>query len=43
MQDKDNIKQIMDMFSGQYNRDFVKSVYLSEGKNSEKTLDRFLN
>lgn len=33
----------MDMFSGQYNREFVKSVYLSEGKNTEKTLDRFLN
>ena len=42
-QDKQNLKQIVDMFQGQYSREFVKQVYLSEGKNSEKTLDRFLN
>jgi len=30
------------MFAGQYSREFVKQVYLSENKNSEKTLDRFL-
>ena len=42
-QDKENLKQIVDMFQGQYSREFVKQVYLSEGKNSEKTLDRFLN
>jgi len=40
--DKDNIKNILDMFGEKYPRDFVQKVYLLNNKDFEVTLDRFL-
>jgi hypothetical protein len=42
IQDKENIKSILEMFSGQFTKQFIESIYLSEAKNFEKTLDKFL-
>ena len=41
-QDKDNIKSILDMFEGKYDRTFVQKVYLMNNKEFELTLDMFL-
>ena len=40
--DKDNIKNILDMFGQKYPRDFVQKVYLMNNKDFEMTLDKFL-
>ena len=42
MQDKENIKSIMDMFNGQFRNERVRDIYLQNGKNFEQTLDMFL-
>jgi hypothetical protein len=43
VQDKENIKQICDMFSGQFTKQRIESIYLENEKNLERTLDLFLN
>jgi len=36
------MKNIHDMFGGQHSKAYVEQVYLSNGKDTEKTLDMFL-
>jgi len=40
--DKDNIKNVLDMFGERYERSFVQKVYLMNDKDFERTLDMFL-
>ena len=40
--DKDNVKNILDMFGEKYDRAFVQKVYLMNNKEFELTLDMFL-
>ena len=40
--DKDNIKNILDMFGDRFQREFIQKVYLMNNKQFEQTLDMFL-
>jgi hypothetical protein len=42
MQDKENIKNIFDMFNGQHSKQLIENVYLKNEKNFERTLELFL-
>ena len=42
LQDKENIKSIVDMFGGTHTKAYVEQVYLMNNKDTEKSLDMFL-
>ena len=41
-QDKDNIKNILDMMGDRFERSYIQKVYLMNNKEFERTLDMFL-
>jgi hypothetical protein len=41
-QDKENVMNIFEMFSGEYNRQLIEKFYLQNNKEFESTLDMFL-
>lgn len=43
MQDKENIKNIFDMFNGQHSKQLIEGLYLKNEKNFERTLELFLS
>jgi len=40
--DKDNVKNILEMFGERWDRAYVQKVYLLNNKDFEKTLEMFL-
>lgn len=40
--DKENVKNILDMFGERYSREFIQKVYLMNNRQFELTLDMFL-
>ena len=42
IQDRENIKNIFDMFNGQHSKQLIETLYVKNGKNFEKTLEQFL-
>jgi len=40
--DKENVKNILDMFGDRYSREYIQRVYLMNNRQFEQTLDMFL-
>jgi predicted amidophosphoribosyltransferase len=43
MQDKENIKNIFEMMSGQHSKQLIENLYFQNDKNFERTLEQFLS